>query len=453
MVTSSLSPPKSEGSPFRRLLGNRDYSRLWFGQLVSNIGTAISSLALLFYAYALTSSPMAMAILAIAQTVPVVLFAGIAGVYIDRWNRKKIMIASDIARMVFILLIPVAVYFPTNLPTIYWVYLLTFLYATANAWFFPARNASIPNLVEPDELVSANSLSQMTFQVVQLTVPPLGGVLVAFLAPDYFLAFAINAFAFVLSAGALWTIKTSLVPKDVLEDKESVTRQVIEGAKYVSKNPILVYFFVFAILLASSSGILNALLLPHLEGQVGITEAEFGIVLSIGAAMGIIVALIMGKREKLPYPLYIVSFAGIIAGVGVLIFAAADSLLIVIASWALIGSVDVMLNIPLGTLMQGLVKDNYRGRVFALLNLVFTALQVCGMALGGIWAESAGSSVPPLLGAGLVFLIVSILCAVYVSRRNLHHSLDVMLTDSIVESENARAEDIEPSEVPLSKVT
>jgi MFS family permease len=394
---------------------------------------------------------MAMAILAIAQTAPVVLFAGIAGVYIDRWNRKKIMIASDIARMVFILLIPLAIYFPTDIPTIYWVYLLTFLYASANAWFFPARNASIPNLVEPEELVSANSLSQMTFQVVQLTVPPLGGVLVALLAPDYFLAFAINAFAFILSAGALWTIKTSLVPKDVVE-KESVTRQVIEGAKYASKNPILVYFFVFAILLASSSGILNALLLPHLEGQVGITEAEFGIVLSIGAAMGIMVALIMGKREKLPYPLYIVSFAGIIAGIGVLIFAAADSLLIVIASWALIGSVDVMLNIPLGTLMQGLVKDNYRGRVFALLNLVFTAFQVCGMALGGIWAEGAGSSIPPLLGAGIVFLIVSLFSTAYVRRRNLHHTLDVMLIGSIDESENARAEDIELSEVPLAKV-
>ena len=106
MVTASLSTPTSEDSPYRRLLANRDYSRLWFGQLVSNIGTAISSLALLFFAYAITSSPMAMAILAIAQTAPVVLFAGFIGVYIDRWNRKTIMIASDVARTVLILLIP-----------------------------------------------------------------------------------------------------------------------------------------------------------------------------------------------------------------------------------------------------------------------------------------------------------------------------------------------------------
>jgi MFS family permease len=284
----------------------------------------------------------------------------------------------------------------------------------------------------------------MTFQVVQLTVPPLGGVLVAFLAPDYFLAFAINAITFLLSAGSLWTIKSTLIPKDVV-DKESVTSQVVKGAKYVSKNPILVYFFVFAILLASSSGILNALLLPHLEGQVGITEADFGIVLSVGAAMGITVAIIMGKREKLPYPLYIVSFSGIIAGIGVLVFAAATSLWIVIISWALIGSVDVMLNIPLGSLMQGLVKDNYRGRVFALLNVVFTALQVLGMAIGGVWAELVGSTVPPLFTAGIVFVITSLIAVFYVAGRRLHQQLDVMLTDLDVAREN----EIQSSEVVI----
>jgi MFS family permease len=213
MTTPLATTESSQGNTFRSILNNRDYSRLWAGQLVSNIGTAISSLALLFYAYNLTQSALSMAILAIAQTAPVVIFAGFVGVYVDRWNRKTIMIVSDIVRSILILLIPLAVYFPGNVPPIYWVYTLTFAYAIANAWFYPARSASIPNLVEADELVAANSLSQMTFQIIQLTIPPLGGVLVALLAPDYFLAFAITASTFALSAASLWSIKTSLVPK------------------------------------------------------------------------------------------------------------------------------------------------------------------------------------------------------------------------------------------------
>ncbi|UCH05907.1 MAG: MFS transporter [Candidatus Thorarchaeota archaeon] len=427
----------TEGSTFRTILGNRDFSRLWFGQLVSNVGFAISSLALLFFAYDLTGSALAMAILAMAQTAPVVIFAGFIGVYVDRWNRKTIMIASDIARAFLILLIPLAPLFPPVLAPIEWIYLLTFLYAVANAWFYPARSASIPNLVESDELVTANSLSQMTFQVVQLTIPPLGGVLVALLAPDYFLAFAINSVTIILSALALRGIKTSLVPKEMVE-KESVRSQVVQGARYAANNVILVYLFVFAILVASSSGILNALLIPHLEGQLGITELQFGLVLSAGAASGIVVALVMGNRKRLPKPLYIVASAGIVAGIAVLGLAGAQGFWHVLLSWALIGSVDVMLNIPLGTLMQELVVDNYRGRVFALFNVVFTAVQVFGMGLGGVWAETAGSTVPPMFGAAIGLLIVSLIGAAVAARKKLHSQLDVMLDDS--DQEVAREE-------------
>ncbi|MFW9799646.1 MAG: MFS transporter [Candidatus Thorarchaeota archaeon] len=445
-VTES-SEAQTESSTFRSILRNRDFSRLWFGQLISNVGYAISSLALLFYAYDLTGSALAMAVLAMAQTAPVVIFAGFIGVYIDRWNRKTIMIASDVTRAVLILLIPLAPLLPSVLAPIEWVYILTFLYAVANAWFFPTRNASIPNLVQSDELVTANSLSQMTFQMVQLTIPPLGGVLVALLAPDYFLAFAINSVTFILSAVALRGIKTSLVPKDTVESKESVRSQVVQGARYVAGNVILLYLFVFAILLASSSGILNALLIPHLEGHLGITEIQFGIVLSAGAATGTIVALVMGKRRRLPKPLYIVALAGLVAGVAVLGLAAADGFLSVLMWWALIGSVDVMLNIPLGVLMQELVVDNFRGRVFALLNVVFTAVQVVGMAIGGIWAETAGSTVPPVLGAAVGLFLVSLLGVAVVARRKLHTRLDIMLNDSV--QEEVAREETEYSDVLL----
>ena len=119
-VTTQGLENSSESNGLRAVLAHRDFSLLWSGQLVSNIGTAIATLALMFYAFDLTGSAMAMAILAIAQTIPVVAFAGPIGVYIDRWNRKTIMVASDITRAIAIILIPLTEYFPTFLPTIYW---------------------------------------------------------------------------------------------------------------------------------------------------------------------------------------------------------------------------------------------------------------------------------------------------------------------------------------------
>ncbi len=423
-------PTETKG--FRTVLSHRDFSYLWSGQLVSNIGTAISSLALMFYAFALTGSAMSMAILAMVQVLPVVVFAGFVGVYVDQWNRKTIMIASDVVRAVTILLIPLTIYFPPVMPTIYWVYLLTFIYATANAWFFPARSASIPNLVEGDELVAANSLSQMTFQVVQLVVPPVGGILVALLAPDYFLAFAITSSTFVFSAFALRGIRTNLIPDRSRDDKESLMKQIAQGARYVAGNAILSFLFVFAMLLAASSGILNALLIPYLEGELGLGSAQFGLILSAGAATGAVAAIYFSRKKELNKPLYLVASAGLLAGFVVFALVLAFDLLTVMLSWAIIGAVDVTLNIPLSVLMQELVEDKLRGRVFALLNVAFTAVQVVGMGIGGVWAEVAGSTSPPLVGAAIGLVVVSLIGFVAVAKLKLHNRLETT-AESLVE--------------------
>ncbi len=439
IVVEEVDEP-TETKGIKTVLSHRDFAYLWSGQLVSNIGTAISSLALMFYAFSLTGSAMAMAILAMVQVLPVVVFAGFVGVYVDQWNRKTIMIASDVVRAITILLIPLTVYFPTVMPTIYWVYLLTFIYATANAWFFPARSASIPNLVEGDELVAANSLSQMTFQVVQLVVPPVGGILVALLAPDYFLAFAITSSTFVFSAFALRGIRTNLVPDRSRDDKESLMKQIAQGARYVAGNAILSFLFVFAMLLAASSGILNALLIPYLEGELGLGSAQFGLILSAGAATGAVAAIYFSRKKELNKPLYLVASAGLLAGFAVFAMVLAFDLITVMLSWAMIGAVDVTLNIPLSVLMQKLVEDKLRGRVFALLNVAFTAVQVVGMGIGGVWAEVAGSTGPPLIGAGLGLVVVSLIGFVIVAKLKLHNRLETTTESAVEDAEEVHVE-------------
>jgi len=437
VVTAENIEEQIESSGFRAVLGHRDFARLWSGQLVSNIGTAISSLALMFYAFSLTGSAMAMAILAMVQTIPVVIFAGFVGVYVDQWNRKKIMVASDIVRAITILLIPLTIHFPTFLPTIYWVYILTFIYATANAWFFPARSAAIPNLVEGDELVAANSLSQMTFQVVQLVVPPVGGILVAILAPDYFFAFAITAMTFTFSAFALRGIKTNLIPTRADLESESLRSQIIQGGRFVAGNAILSFLFVFAMMLAGSSGILNALLMPYFDGELGLGPTQIGLVLSAGAATGALTAVYFSRKKDLDKPLYIVATAGLLAGFAIFAMVLAFDLVTVMLSWAMIGAVDVMLNIPLTVLMQELVSDELRGRVFALLNVAFTAVQVLGMGIGGLWAEAVGSTGPPLIGAAIAMVFVSLIGFAAVSGFKLHSRLPqkVIEVDEKVEVE------------------
>jgi MFS family permease len=337
-------------------------------------------------------------------------------------------------------MIPLTIYFPSFIPTIYWVYILTFIYATANAWFFPARSASIPNLVEGDELVAANSLSQMTFQVVQLVVPPLGGILVALLAPDYFLAFAITSMTFAFSAIALHGITTDLKPKRLQVEHESLRKQIIEGGRYVIGNAILSFLFVFAMMLAVSSGILNALLMPYFEGELGLGSAQIGFILSAGAATGAIAAIYLSRKKKLEKPLYLVAFAGLLAGIAVFAMALAFDFVTVLLSWSMIGAVDVILNIPLTVLMQELVEDELRGRVFALLNVAFTSVQVIGMGIGGVWAEAVGSTGPAFIGAAVALVVVSLLGFMVVAKLKLHSRLPKEDIESIEVEETLQVE-------------
>ena len=280
----------------------------------------------------------------------------------------------------------------------------------------------------------------MTFQVVQLVVPPVGGILVALLAPDYFLAFAITSMTFAFSAIALQGIKTNLTPTRKDLDKESLRSQIVQGGRYVIGNSILSFLFVFAMLLAGSSGILNALLMPYFEGELGLGAAQIGLVLSAGAASGAVTAIYFSRKKEIKKPLFIVTGAGLIAGVAIFAMVLAFDLFTVMLSWALIGTVDVMLSIPLTVLMQELVDDELRGRVFALLSVVFTAVQVIGMGIGGVWAESVGSTGPPLIGAAIAMVIVSLIGFAAISRFKLHSLLPQKQKES--EKESVKAESV-----------
>jgi len=236
----------------------------------------------------------------------------------------------------------------------------------------------------------------------------------------FFLAFAINSAAFIFSGFALRSIKTNLIPSRVVDDKDSLLSQIRQGTCYVIGNSILSFLFVFAMLLAVSSGILNALFMPYLEGELALGSSQVGLVLSAGAASGAVAAIYFSRKKRINSPLYLVAGAGLLAGIAVFALVLAFDLMTVMISWAMIGAVDVVLNIPLTVLMQELVEDELRGRVFALLNVAFTAVQVIGMGIGGVWAEAIAATGPPMIGAAFALVFVSILGFVVVARLNLH---------------------------------
>jgi MFS family permease len=413
-------PEKPKG--FSVVLRNRDFSKLWLGQLISNVGSSVGSLALLFYAFVLTGSELAMAGLAMTQILPMVLFSGMIGVYIDRWDRKKIMITADIVRAATTFLYPFVTVFPTVLTPLTWLYILAFVYATSNAFFFPARSASIPRLVERDELVTANSLSQMTFQMVSLIFTPLGGALMAIVAPDYFVGFLIDASTFIISGIVLITIKTSLIPETVPDVDRSFSREMREAVGLVRRNAIVSFLLMIFTALMLLGGMLNAIIVPFFQGELGFDEFLFSLIMSGSAVSGVIAAAILGQKSEIKRPFFLMMLAMVVVGItfSLMAFVPTGDFLPALLLMSAVGAVNVAIGVPNAAIMQEIVEDKMRGKVFSFQSVMINTAQLTGMAISGVWAESVSSSRPPIFVAGVGALIIGLIGFAIVVGRGMH---------------------------------
>ena len=173
-----------------------------------SLGDALTNLALLLTAQRLTGSTAAVATTAIAIALPTLLFGLVAGAYVDRWNRKRVMIVSDLFRTSFVL----AFLLVTTADRMWILYVVAFIQASLGTFFNPAKSAYLPRIVGPDHLISANSVSQMTQIVLGLIGTAAAGVIAAF-NETLALAYIIDAATFLISLAAISMVRTDASPQ------------------------------------------------------------------------------------------------------------------------------------------------------------------------------------------------------------------------------------------------
>ncbi len=187
--------------PYVRLALNGSFSALWAGQLISLFGDRFNQLALVAVVAISTGSALATGLVFFAATLPNLLLSPIAGTFVDRWDRKEVMVVSDILRAALVLLLPVAAV--TN---IILVYPLIFLVTTISVFFRPARVAILPRIVPEEDLLSANSAMWVGETIADVIGYPLAGIFVALLGSAVPLAFWVDSATYLASAALIGTI-------------------------------------------------------------------------------------------------------------------------------------------------------------------------------------------------------------------------------------------------------
>jgi MFS family permease len=273
-------------------LRHRDFRLLWTGMTVSLLGDGIFLVAMAWQAYELWNAPAALSLLGIGMTIPTIAFLLPAGVLSDRLDRRSLMLCADSARAVVITAL--AVLSLTGLLTFWQLAVIVALYGIGTAFFTPAFEAIVPDIVPAADLAAANSLDQFVRPIgLRLAGPALGGVLVDVLGTGG--AFAVDAGSFAASTLALFLMRPPAHPRS--EHVASSLSAVKEGLRFVRSRVWLWGTLASAAIAYLAFMGPAEVLLPYLvKNELHASAGDLGLVFAAGGVGAIGAALIMGQR-------------------------------------------------------------------------------------------------------------------------------------------------------------
>jgi MFS family permease len=389
--------------PSRSVFRVPGFMRLWLAQVVSSLGDWIGLVAILALATKVSSSGTGVGLVMVARMLPGFLLAPVGGALVDRWNRKVVMVSSDIGRAALLALLP----FFDNLPGLV---IISFLIEVLTLLWGPAKDASVPNIVrDPEQLASANSLSLLaaygTFPIGAVVFAGLAGVakwlgginaLSGFGFDDKeSLAIWVDALTFVCSAVlisglALRRERRGSVPRvDVMQ----TFRDILDGLKFIRSDPL-----VRGVMIGLAGGLIGGGSIVPLgpvlaDSVLGGGSGSFGLLmtaLGMGAAFGVVSLLVVQRRRKLPNE-DVFTFTVVATGAAIITTASVSTLTPALLLTALIGAAAGSAYVTGFTLLQETVSDELRGRTFGTLYTIVRLCLLVSLTVGPFIASALGA--------------------------------------------------------------
>jgi MFS family permease len=398
----------TEASGFKALLKNRAFLFLWAGQIVSQVADKVllvMSIALLTtyhipVKYAASSSSYLM----VASTIPAILFGAAAGIFVDRYPKKKIMVLADVIRGSLILLLPI-------LPKEFIVLLLiTFAISVVTQAFAPAEQSAIPLVVKPENLLTANAL---------FTSTTMGSIIVGFAIGEPILTAVTNisktgsrevlvAVLYFIAAGLGQFVKV----QETIDTSKHTQRvnpwhELKVGFDYLRSNKLLLNAMLQLAVLFSTIAALPVLSIK-LTAEVGLKPEQFGFLvapLGIGLVLGAGILGHFGNRlhqKSLP----LIGFIGM--SIVLAIFTFVNNLLLGLFCAGILGLGASLIAVPMQTLIQERTPESMRGKVFGFQNNAVNIAVAIPLIIAGPLTDRFGLQ-PVLWGMSIIVTIAGIL--------------------------------------------
>jgi DHA3 family macrolide efflux protein-like MFS transporter len=387
-------------SGYGAVLRNRDFFILWSGSLISSLGDALRNIALLWLVKELTGSNLAMGTVMLFSMLPYLLLGLFAGAIVDLADRKKIMVWSDVIRGGLSLSVPLLL--ATGHLAFWHLCAMAFLMSSVSAFFQPAMQASIPNVVGRDHLITANALGSLTFQISGIVGPALGGAIVGLAGTQP--AFIADGVSFLVSAAAILLARIPGARPAAGQPRPNVARVlsgVKEGFAFIASRRLLLSLVVMALVVNFISAPIMVLMANHVDTAWHAGAQGYGLLgsaLSLGALVSTLVLGAVAARFK-AQRLAVVGLAAM--GLCTLALVPASRLEHGVAIFLALGLANPVINIPLITWLQKWTPDRVRGRVSSAVQVGAMAATPLALGLAG-WASDVFGTRSIFAAAGLV---------------------------------------------------
>jgi len=387
----------------RDVLRLPNYRRLWLGQLVSEAGDGLTNLALLLLVNAITGSTAAIAAMAICLAIPPLTIGLFAGAYVDRADRRRIMLASDLLRAIVVL----GFVLVGSADRLWLLFLFAFVQSSIGTFFAPARGAVIPKVVPSEGLLAANSVAQATRVIAGIVGAGLAGLIIG-LAGVFWPAFVLDGLSFLASfvlilglpavvgqispspaqTAASTSAGATVAPAPA--PTPGIFASLTLGLSRVAQSRLLSTTIASLAVVMLGLGAVNVLFVPLMTRVLVVSPAWFGPLDMAQSASMILAAGMIGAIAARIRPTTIITIG--LVGVAVLIAltGAVTAIWQVLLLMFLVGWFVSPLQASVVTLLQTNVVDAERGRIMSVLNAAMSAATVLSMAFAGIAGDVVG---------------------------------------------------------------
>ncbi|MFZ0292425.1 MAG: MFS transporter [Candidatus Sulfotelmatobacter sp.] len=390
-LSQSVSAPTSRWQIALRALRHRNFQLFFSGQLISLIGTWMQSVAQSWLVYRLTGSALLLGSVGFASQIPVFLFAPIGGITADRFNRRHIVIGTQVASMLLAFIL--AALTLLHKVQVWHVFVLAALLGVVNAFDIPGRQSFLVDMVGKEDLMNAIALNSSMFNGARVIGPAIAGILVARIGEGW--CFFANAVSYIAVIIGLLMMKVQSRPRALMA---SPLEHMMEGFRFVNRTaPIRALLLLLG--LVSLVGMPYVVLMPIFADKILHGGAQgLGILMGatgVGALLG---ALTLAFREGVKGLGRWVALCCAGFGASLVVFALSHNFWISVILLLPVGYTMMLQMACSNTLIQVMVPDALRGRVMAVYSMMFMGMAPIGALLGGVLADRLGAQLTVAIG-------------------------------------------------------